>query len=152
MAKSPAFARIKADILAMVAGIPPGRVTTAADLGRQIDVPARHVAYILATLDEFERAATPWWRVVADGGAVGRHKRCDDQMAALRRDGVAVSAAGIVTDFFQYRVAVFPSPPSGMTRRPAGSAMAVDAGNGSVRVGAIPRRARGSKGSPSSSV
>ncbi len=62
MAGSPAFARIKSDILVMVAGIPEGQVSTAADLGRQIDVPARHVAYILATLDEVERAVTPWWR------------------------------------------------------------------------------------------
>ena len=52
MAKSPAFARIKSDVLAIVAAIPEGQVASAADLGRQIDVPARHVAYILTTLDD----------------------------------------------------------------------------------------------------
>ena len=70
MAKSPAFARIKSDVMAIVAALPQGRVASAADIGRQIDVPARHVAYILTTLDEGERAVSPWWRVVADGGAI----------------------------------------------------------------------------------
>ena len=118
MAKSPAFARIKSDVLAIVAALPQGRVASAADIGRQIDVPARHVAYILTTLDEGERAVTPWWRVVADGGAIGRHKRREDQIAGLRRDGVTVSAAGVVADFAARRVTAFKAAPSGVTRRP----------------------------------
>jgi methylated-DNA-protein-cysteine methyltransferase-like protein len=144
MARSPAFARIKADILAIVAAIPRGQVATAADLGRRIDVPARHVAYILATLDEGERAVTPWWRVVADGGAIGRHKRREDQIARLRSDGVTVSAAGVVCDFAARRLPDLAAPPSGVTRRPAAKTAPVS--------NEPPRRARGSKGAPKSSV
>jgi methylated-DNA-protein-cysteine methyltransferase-like protein len=146
MAKSPAFARIKSDVLAIVAAIPKGRVASAADLGRQIDVPARHVAFILTTLDEGERAVTPWWRVVADGGAIGRHKRREDHIAGLRRDGVTVSAAGVVADFASRRVTSFKAAPSGVTRRPDAP---VDHSRASSET---PRRARGSKGAPKSSV
>ena len=146
MAKSPAFARIKSDVLAIVAALPQGRVASAADIGRQIDVPARHVAYILTTLDEGERAVTPWWRVVADGGAIGRHKRREDQIVGLKRDGVTVSAAGIVADFAARRVTAFKAAPSGVTRRPD---VPVEPARGSSEA---PRRARGSKGAPKSSV
>jgi methylated-DNA-protein-cysteine methyltransferase-like protein len=146
MAKSSAYARIKSDVLAIVAALPPGRLASAADVGRQIDVPARHVAYILTTLHEDERAMTPWWRVVADGGAIGRHKRREDQIAGLRRDGVTVSAAGVVADFAARRVTVFEAAPSGVTRRPDATN---EPGKGSS---AAPRRARGSKGAPKSSV
>jgi methylated-DNA-protein-cysteine methyltransferase-like protein len=146
MAKSPAFARIKSDVLAIVAALPKGRVASAADLGRQIDVPARHVAYILTTLEERERAVTPWWRVVADGGAIGRHKRRDDQIAGLRRDGVTVSAAGVVADFAARRLTVFEAAPSGVTRRPARPI------GSSNDLSEAPRRARGSKAAPKSSV
>ncbi len=146
MARSPAFARIKADILAIVAAIPKGRVATAADLGRQIDVPARHVAYILTALDEDERAVTPWWRVVADGGAIGRHKRREDQIAMLRRDGLTVSAAGIVADFAVRRVTAFEAPPSGVTRRPAAPI------EPARTMSETPRGARGSRGAPKSTV
>jgi alkylated DNA nucleotide flippase Atl1 len=146
MAKSPAFARIKSDVLAIVAAIPKGGIASAADLGRQIDVPARHVAFILTTLDEGERAVTPWWRVVADGGAIGRHKRREDQIAGLRRDGVTVSAAGVVADFAARRVTSFKAAPSGVTRRPDAPV------NQSRASSETPRRARGSKAAPKSSV
>jgi hypothetical protein len=104
------------------------------------------VAYILTTLDEGERAVTPWWRVVADGGAIGRHKRREDQIAGLRGDGVIVSAAGVVADFAARRVTAFKAAPSGVTRRPDAP---IEPGIGSS---ATPRRARGSKGAPKSSV
>lgn len=65
MAKSPFFARIKADVLTIVASIPDGGVVTFRDIGAHLDVMPRHVAYILKMLDAEERAAFPAGRVVA---------------------------------------------------------------------------------------
>ena len=65
MAKSPFFARIKADVLTIVASIPEGGVVTFRDIGAHLDVMPRHVAYILKMLDAEERAAFPADRVVA---------------------------------------------------------------------------------------
>ncbi|WPB86228.1 hypothetical protein [Sediminicoccus rosea] len=65
MAKSPFFARIKADVLTIVASIPEGGVVTFRDIGAHLDVMPRHVAYILKMLDAEERAAFPAGRVVA---------------------------------------------------------------------------------------
>lgn len=97
MAGSPAYARIKADVLAIVSALPPGKVTTHTLIGARLKVMPRHVAYILATLDEMDRECVPWHRVVARGGAIGRHQRREEQIARLRSEGVPVSAAGIVT-------------------------------------------------------
>jgi hypothetical protein len=55
MAKSPFFARIKADVLTIVASIPEGSVVTFRDIGAHLDVMPRHVAYILKMLDAEER-------------------------------------------------------------------------------------------------
>lgn len=65
MAKSPFFARIKADVLTILASIPEGGVVTFRDIGAHLDVMPRHVAYILKMLDDAERAAFPADRVVA---------------------------------------------------------------------------------------
>ena len=75
MPKSDAFIRIKRDVLAMTTSIPAGLVSTCASLGEHIDVMPRHVAYILATLDEAEREIVPWHRVVTDSGAVSTSNR-----------------------------------------------------------------------------
>ena len=98
MAGSVAFARIKDGVLAAAAKVPLGRVVTHGLIARDLKVAPRHVAYILATLDDAERATVPWHRVVAEGGAIGRHKRRDDQMARLISEGVPVAPAGMVED------------------------------------------------------
>ena len=65
MAKSPLFARIKADMLTIAASIPEGGVVTFRDIGAHLDVMPRHVAYILKKLDAEKRATFPAERVVA---------------------------------------------------------------------------------------
>lgn len=65
MAKSPLFARIKADVLTIVASTPEGAVVAFRDIGAHQDVMPRHVAYILKMLDAEERAGFPADRVVA---------------------------------------------------------------------------------------
>jgi methylated-DNA-protein-cysteine methyltransferase-like protein len=105
MPKSAAFIRIKADVLAIVQEIPFGRVCTYACIGQHLDVMARHVAYILATLTDDERDGLPWHRVVAASGAINRtkHGRGAEQRTALMAEGVAVSTKGIVANLDQHR-------------------------------------------------
>jgi methylated-DNA-protein-cysteine methyltransferase-like protein len=108
-ARPGAFARTKARVVAGVAAIPEGRVTTYGAIGDRLGVTARVVARVMATLTPDESAALPWYRVVAAGGvissmkvgAVGRR-----QVARLREDGVEVTARNRVADFD----AVFWSP------------------------------------------
>ena len=100
MPNSPAFIRIKADVLSIVRDVPRGRVCTYAAIGRHPDVMARHVAYILATLTDAERPGVPWHRVVAESGALNRiaHGRGAEQRAALEAEGGAVTPKGVVAD------------------------------------------------------
>ena len=88
--------------MAVVAAIPEGRVTTYGVIGRHLQVTARQVAFVLATLTAEESARLPWFRVVAAGGvvstiklgAVGRR-----QVERLRAEGVAVTPRNKVEDF-----------------------------------------------------
>jgi len=52
MAGSPFYARIRGDVLAIARSVPPGQAITFADIGRQLDVMPRHVAYILKMLPD----------------------------------------------------------------------------------------------------
>jgi methylated-DNA-protein-cysteine methyltransferase-like protein len=109
VARSPFFARIKADVLRILAGVPPGRVVTYADIGAHLDVAPRHVAYILAMLDEIEAATLPWHRAVAADGTLGVPKSGPDgatQRALLAAEGAAFDPEGRITDFVARCVAV----------------------------------------------
>jgi methylated-DNA-protein-cysteine methyltransferase related protein len=74
MAKSKAFIGIKRDALQIVAAIPAGYVTTFGSIGAYMSVVPRHIAYILATLRPEEQSSIPWYRVVGDGGKLGKAK------------------------------------------------------------------------------
>ncbi len=87
MPRSSNYARIKAQVLDICARIPEGRLTTYAAIGDELDVPARHVAYILASLGEAERATVPWHRVLAEDGSLVR-RRHDEHAARLADEGV----------------------------------------------------------------
>ena len=96
MPDASATAGIKRDVLILVAKIPAGCVATYGRLGQELNVAPRLIASLLMTLPAAERDVAPWWRVVADGGAIGRHKHRDEQIARLRAEGVPVAPAGIV--------------------------------------------------------
>jgi methylated-DNA-protein-cysteine methyltransferase-like protein len=66
--------RLKSQVLAVVAAIPEGRVTTYGAIGQQLRVTARQVAFILATLTVEESERIPWFRVVAANGVVSSTK------------------------------------------------------------------------------
>jgi methylated-DNA-protein-cysteine methyltransferase related protein len=135
---SPAQARITSDVLAIVRQLPLGWVTTHGAIGRHLDVVPRHIAYILTMLDDATRDIVPWHRVVADGGAIGRHLRRDDQIARLRAEGIVVSPVGIVQDMAAIAVVDLAAPPSGVRRRPDSAGVAAPSDD-------KPSRSRGSK-------
>jgi methylated-DNA-protein-cysteine methyltransferase related protein len=139
MAGSVAYARIKSDVISIVMKIPSGRLATHGAIGRHLAVFPRHVAYVLATLGDIERETVPWWRVVADGGAIGRHQRRDDQMLRLKAEGCAVAPAGIIQDFAERVVQDVANPPT----QPIDNLGAADV---------KPSRSRGMRGRPGSSI
>jgi methylated-DNA-protein-cysteine methyltransferase-like protein len=99
---SPFFARIKGDVLRIVAAVPAGRVVTYADVGAHLDVVPRHVAYILSMLSEMEKATLPWHRAVAADGRLGVPKSGaggETQRARLAAEGAAFDPDGRITDF-----------------------------------------------------
>jgi methylated-DNA-protein-cysteine methyltransferase related protein len=118
---SPFFARVKADVLRIVAAVPAGRVVTFADVGAHLDVMPRHVAYILSTLTEIEAATLPWHRAVAADGRLGVPKSGADgtpQRALLAAEGIAFDPDGRITDFVarQIEVAALPHGVAKQTR------------------------------------
>ncbi|WP_137181818.1 MGMT family protein [Roseomonas sp. AR75] len=120
---SPFFARIKGDVLRIVASVPSGRVVTYADVGAHLDVMPRHVAYILATLSDIEKATLPWHRAVTAGGMLGVPKSGaggQSQRALLAAEGAAFDPEGCITDFAA-RCAEVAALPHGVARqtRPA---------------------------------
>jgi alkylated DNA nucleotide flippase Atl1 len=78
MAKSPVFARIKMQVLDIVATIPETRVSTYQSIGEHLDVMPRHVASILSQLPPNEKMVYPWQRVVSGDGSLGVVKKGPD--------------------------------------------------------------------------
>jgi methylated-DNA-protein-cysteine methyltransferase-like protein len=110
---SPFFARIKADVLKIVASVPEGRVVSFADLGAHLDVAPRHVAYILAVLPDAEKAALPWHRAVTAEGTPGTPRsgaEGESQRALLMAEGAAFDGEDRITDFIARQVAVADLP------------------------------------------
>lgn len=98
MAPPPKAISFDARVMALVHAVPPGRVVRLDDLARHLGAPVPHIVHVLSRLDAERRATTPWHRVVAKGGAIGRGPFREAQLAGLAREGVAVSAAGVVQD------------------------------------------------------
>jgi hypothetical protein len=69
MAGSPFYTRIRADVLTILRAVPAGQVVTYADIGAHLDVPARHVAYILSQLVDAEAEAVDPARAVRQADA-----------------------------------------------------------------------------------
>jgi methylated-DNA-protein-cysteine methyltransferase related protein len=102
MAKSKAFARIKKEILAITEAIPSGKISTYKAIGDSLQVMPRHVAYILATLDEEESEKIPWHRVTADNGKITAPKLAEEQMLRLNSENISCENGTIsnFADFF----------------------------------------------------
>jgi methylated-DNA-protein-cysteine methyltransferase-like protein len=102
MARSGGVVRFKSRVLAVVAAIPEGRVTTYGAIAHHLHVTARQVAFILARLTAEESERQPWFRVVGANGFVSSTKRGAvgrKQILRLRAEGVAVTPRNTVEDF-----------------------------------------------------
>lgn len=115
--------------------IPRGRLASRRTVAHELATTEAHIVSLLHSLDPDQRSRHPWHRVVADGGAVGRHVRRDEQIARLRAEGVAVAPAGIVDGFRERRIDRFIAD--------------LPLAGPSVAAGS---RARGSKGQPQSTI
>jgi methylated-DNA-protein-cysteine methyltransferase-like protein len=101
--------RFKAQVMAVVAAIPEGRVSTYGAIAQHLGITARQVAFVLTRLTVKESERLPWFRVVAANGvvsstklrAVGRR-----QIEQLRAEGVVVKPPNKVEDF--HVIAWFP--------------------------------------------
>lgn len=94
MPKSPAFIRVKEQVLQIVAAIPEARVSTFQSIGEHLDVVPRHVAYILSQLSPNEKTFYPWHRVVSQDGSLGAAKRNPDgrsQADLLADEGILIA-------------------------------------------------------------
>jgi methylated-DNA-protein-cysteine methyltransferase related protein len=124
MAKpSPFFARIKRDILIIMASVPERRLVTFKDVGAYLDVMPRHVAYILTMLEPDEMVHCPWFRAVPEDGILKTPKSNTfgiSQRELLAREGHMIAPDGRVLDLGQACIAVAVLP-HGMTQqqRPA---------------------------------
>lgn len=94
--------RTQERVLAAVAAIPEGRVTTYGGLGKKLRLTARQVASVMSHLTREDADSVPWHRVVGAGGvistlklgAVGRR-----QVERLTAEGVTVTARGKIAEF-----------------------------------------------------
>ena len=91
--KSHAFATIKRALLALVSDIPAGKVAQVGDIGHPLNIPCRHVAYILSQLTPDEAAMVAWHRVVPTNGAFPKPEKQTArqilQVLMLTGDGIA---------------------------------------------------------------
>jgi methylated-DNA-protein-cysteine methyltransferase-like protein len=94
--------RFKSRVLAVVAAIPEGRVTSYGTIARHLQVTARQVAFVLARLTVEESERLPWFRVVAANGVVSSTKLGSvgrRQIERLRAEGVKVTPRNKVENF-----------------------------------------------------
>lgn len=96
---------LKARLAAALGAVPPGRVVGYGTLAAHLDCAPPLVVRMITALAPVERESLPWHRVVADGGAIGRHRWREEQIARLAMEGVVVSPAGIVQDVARFRIA-----------------------------------------------
>ena len=99
--KSGAYLRIRAEVLRLVAAIPPGRFTTYGSIAVHMNVVALHVGSVLGSLTEEEAAALPWHRVVGSDALLSKMK--DAKVARLQRarleaEGMKIDRKGFIPD------------------------------------------------------
>lgn len=102
MARPTPGERLKSRVVAVVAAIPEGRVTTYGAIARHLKRSPREVARVLSSFSPDESAAYPWYRVVAANGAISSMKLGAvgrRQVALLRTEGVRVTARNTIVEF-----------------------------------------------------
>ncbi|HEY1123868.1 MAG TPA: MGMT family protein [Haloferula sp.] len=101
MPKSTAFARIRAEVIRLVALIPEGRFTTYGSIAVHMNCNPRHVAQTLSGLTPEEAQDLPWQRVVAAEGRISQSmdpKLAAKQKKLLKTEGMKVNEKGYITN------------------------------------------------------
>jgi methylated-DNA-protein-cysteine methyltransferase related protein len=97
--KSKAYERIRAEVLRLVALIPPGKVTTYGSIAVHMNVVALHVGTVLASLTDEESAKLPWHRVVSSDARLSTkmaRKLSRVQRKRLEAEGMKINAKGYI--------------------------------------------------------
>ncbi len=129
---STAVDRIKLQLLALMTRVPAGRIVTHSTLANHLNAPPGLIRQIVSSLSEPDRQGVPWHRIVADGGAIGRHPERDHQIQRLRSEGTPVAPVGIVQELDRRRIVDLDAPNQEIDPAPV----------------APPSRSRGMKGRP----
>jgi methylated-DNA-protein-cysteine methyltransferase related protein len=101
MAKSKAFARIRAEVIRLIALVPEGRFTTYGSIATHMNVAPLHVAAVLSNLTEEESAQLPWHRITASDGRISTAMppaTARKQRTRLRAEGMKVNKQGFIQD------------------------------------------------------
>ena len=99
MAKSKAGARIRAEVIRLIALVPEGKFTTYGSIAVHMNVAALHVASVLSNLTEEESADLPWHRITASDGRISPNMSpatARRQRARLRSEGMKVNKEGFI--------------------------------------------------------
>ena len=91
--------RLLSDLAAALSHVPASRVVPVNVLALHLGLNRPAAVRLVSALSDAERQSLPWHRVVAEGGAIGRHALRDEQISRLRAEGVPVSPAGIIDEF-----------------------------------------------------
>ena len=97
--KSIAFARIRAEVIRLVALIPEGQFTTYGSIAIHMNVIAHHVATVLSHLRPEESAALPWHRVVSANARLSPNmdpKLSRKQRRLLKAEGLRIDKDGYI--------------------------------------------------------
>lgn len=99
--KSPAFARIRAEVIRLVALIPEGKFTTYGSIAVHMNVMARHVAFVMSRLTDEESQALPWHRVVSADARLSPKMDAELrelQKSRLESEGMSIDPKGFIED------------------------------------------------------
>jgi len=97
--QSLAFARIRAEVIRLVALIPAGKFSTYGSIAVHMNIMARHVAFVMARLSEEESAGLPWHRVVSADARLSPKMDPDLrllQRARLESEGLIINGEGYI--------------------------------------------------------
>lgn len=98
-AKSAAFARIRIEVLRLVALIPEGKFTTYGSIAVHMNVMARHVAFVMSRLTDEESKTLPWHRVVSADARLSPKMDAvlrELQKSRLESEGMNIDSKGYI--------------------------------------------------------
>jgi len=99
MSASASFRLVKRQVCEIIAKVPNGELTTTAAIGEAIDVPERHVAFIISRLDIMDRVFLPWHRAIRADGTIVDGDEANGQAERLASEGHEFNENGALRDF-----------------------------------------------------